>query len=328
MTPETLSDFLHKITPLERKFSTGEVDSSLENYSYTVINGEKVMVYSPSNFPEALLSTPYLYVNLHSRFQDYPAHIHGDWVELNYMYDGTSTQIINQKTLQMKKGDFILMDSDVVHKIKPLGKNDILVNIIIRKKYFNQNFFNRITDDAEITRFFLNSIVQETFHNNYIFVSSKGNRRLKIFMDEFLCEWFCPSLHVNEILKDLLSLTLTELTDIFEHNMEPSVPDKGQISIVPVLKYIESHYQTCTLESTARFFNTNPNYLSGKLKKYTGTNFSGHLQNQKISAAAKLLRNSEMSVTDISRYIGYENVSFFYKKFKKAYGCLPGEYRK
>lgn len=328
MTPDALSRQLHQITSLEQFFLEGGTDPDLKHYSYTVIDGERVMTFSAANLPHILLSSPYLYVNLHSRFQDYPAHIHDDWVELNYMYDGSATQIINQKSIQLNRGDFLLMDSDVIHKIEPLGENDILVNIIIRKQYFDHNFFNRIIDNTEITRFFLNSIVQGSFHQNYFHFPSNNRRRLNIFMEEFLCEWFSPSLHAREVLNDLLSLILTELTDILEHNIESSASNKDQISIVPILKYIETNYRTCTLESTAKFFNMNQNYLSGKLKKYTGFNFSHHLQHQKMSAAAKLLKNSDMSVTDISNYVGYENVSFFYRKFKEVYGCLPGEYRK
>ena len=34
-----------------------------------------------------------------------------------------------------------------------------------------------------------------------------------------------------------------------------------------------------------------------------------------------------MPVTDIINYIGYQNMSFFYRKFKERYGILPGELR-
>lgn len=328
MTPEKLRRHLKQITPLEQYFLDGGVDPDLKSAVYKTIGGERIMTLPSDNPSDALSASPYLYVNLHSRFQDYPKHIHNDRVELNYMYNGNATQIINQKSLNLSTGDFLLMDSNVVHKIAPLGNDDILVNIIIKKEYFDQNFFNRLTDDTEITRFFLNAIVQETFHENYFHFSAVCNRRLHVFLEEFLCEWFSPSMHAREILSNLLALILTELADLLEHQVESSISNKDQVSIVPVLKYIEANYQTCTLESTARFFHVNQNYLSGKLKKYTGFNFSHHLQCQKISAAAKLLKNTDLSVTDISHYVGYENVSFFYKKFKKTYGCLPGEYRK
>lgn len=243
------------------------------------------------------------------------------------MYHGTSKQKINNNPITLSKGQALLMDSDTVHKIYPLGKDDILMNIIIQKSYFTNVFFNRINTDCEITRFFLNSIAEGTLHNNFIFFKSEVSRRLPIFMDEFLCEWFCPSLHVSEILNNLLSLIITELINIFEHNLEHSKNTKNKSSIIPILKYIETNYQSCTLETTASFFNMNASYLSSQLKKYTGNNFISLLHQQKISVACTLLKNSDTSVTEIAHYIGYENISFFYKKFKEICRCLPGEYR-
>jgi AraC-like DNA-binding protein len=51
------------------------------------------------------------------------------------------------------------------------------------------------------------------------------------------------------------------------------------------------------------------------------------VQSQKLKYAAKFLRNTNMSVTEIANEAGYENISFFYQKFQEHYGCSPKEYR-
>lgn len=71
----------------------------------------------------------------------------------------------------------------------------------------------------------------------------------------------------------------------------------------------------------------NPNYLSNSLKKQTGYPYRELVQIQKMSVAEQLLRTSEFSVSEIVHAVGYENVSFFYKKFRERNGCLPNEYR-
>lgn len=43
--------------------------------------------------------------------------------------------------------------------------------------------------------------------------------------------------------------------------------------------------------------------------------------------ASKLLLNSSYSIDQIAHECGYQNLSFFYKKFKETYYCLPKEYR-
>lgn len=94
-----------------------------------------------------------------------------------------------------------------------------------------------------------------------------------------------------------------------------------------VLRYIEENYLTCTLKSTAEFFNINSNYLSNYIKKQTGLTFTQLIQEQKMMHTASLLRNTDIPVADVANMAGYENVSFFYKKFEEKYGNSPKEYR-
>ena len=48
---------------------------------------------------------------------------------------------------------------------------------------------------------------------------------------------------------------------------------------------------------------------------------------QKLSQAAYLLSKTNLSAESIFHSVGYENSSFFYRKFKEAYGMSPKEYR-
>lgn len=84
---------------------------------------------------------------------------------------------------------------------------------------------------------------------------------------------------------------------------------------------------SCTQESVAEFFHISTNYVSTLLKKYTGFTYIQLIQIQKLRKAAELLVNTGYSITEVASLSGYENVSFFYKKFHARYGCSPGEYR-
>jgi YesN/AraC family two-component response regulator len=70
-----------------------------------------------------------------------------------------------------------------------------------------------------------------------------------------------------------------------------------------------------------------PNYLSGYIKKHTGKSFKEMIQIQRMQQAAELLKNSDLSTNDICLHVGYQNNSFFFRKFKEFYGCSPKEYR-
>ena len=51
------------------------------------------------------------------------------------------------------------------------------------------------------------------------------------------------------------------------------------------------------------------------------------LQSKRMSQAAYLLTNSTLPVADIIESVGYDNTSYFYRKFKEWYGMGPKEYR-
>ncbi len=124
-----------------------------------------------------------------------------------------------------------------------------------------------------------------------------------------------------------MTLILCELINVFENDLSQEKQNATDSIVAPIIRYIEHNYNTCTLESTAKFFNLHPNYLSAYLKRYTGSSYKKLVQTQRLQQAVNLLKNSSLSVYDISLHVGYSNTSFFFQKFKEAYGCTPKEYR-
>ena len=61
--------------------------------------------------------------------------------------------------------------------------------------------------------------------------------------------------------------------------------------------------------------------------RHTGQNFRQLLQQRKLQQAAYLLGHTPLPVESILENIGYENSSYFYRRFRARYGCSPAEYR-
>jgi transcriptional regulator GlxA family with amidase domain len=51
------------------------------------------------------------------------------------------------------------------------------------------------------------------------------------------------------------------------------------------------------------------------------------LQEKRLSQAAFLLKNTELSVEEIALAVGYENKSYFHRIFTARYGTSPKKYR-
>ncbi len=325
MEPKELDNKLRQLSKSEQKYRLGPVDpSNYSKYPWITVNGQEIMQFSYSIISEENNGIPFL-VRKHSRFRDYPFHIH-DWIELSYMYSGSCTQIINGKPYKMEEGQLLLMAPNTIHTIEKLSENDILVQIALGQKNLTHNFFNRLSSNSIVTSFFINAFSVSNIKDSFFLFRSENSRRLRLFITEFLCEWYDHSLASEDILNNMFSLIISELVNVLSTATKSDHLYKNEY-IVPVLQYIESNYKSCSLTETADEFGLNPNYLSNVLKEHTGMSFNELVQSEKLSTTERLLLTSDMSVTDIANFVGYQNMSFFYKLFKNKNNCMPKEYR-
>lgn len=51
-----------------------------------------------------------------------------------------------------------------------------------------------------------------------------------------------------------------------------------------------------------------------------------YINSVKLYYACELLRNTNMNISETAFYLGYSDVSYFSKRFKKLFGRSPGEY--
>jgi AraC family transcriptional regulator, melibiose operon regulatory protein len=91
---------------------------------------------------------------------------------------------------------------------------------------------------------------------------------------------------------------------------------------------MEQNYQAMTLEQTAEKFHFHPNHLTRLLKINLGKTFIELSHQLKIKNACTLLNYTDLTIDQIANKVGYTNITFFYKSFKKIHGVTPAEYRK
>ena len=95
-----------------------------------------------------------------------------------------------------------------------------------------------------------------------------------------------------------------------------------------MLSYINDHYKNGTLSELASQMGYDVYWLSREIRRRTGKTYKELLQEKRMQQAVYLLTNSQIPVTDIIESIGYDNTSYFYRKFRERYGMSPKEYRK
>lgn len=94
-------------------------------------------------------------------------------------------------------------------------------------------------------------------------------------------------------------------------------------------QYIQRHFaEPITLEEVAESTGFSVSYFSTLFKKETGEGFSKYLTRVRMEEAKILLRESQLSVAEVCRNVGYMDLKHFTHTFHKSTGLTPGEYRK
>lgn len=255
-----------------------------------------------------------------------PYHVH-NWIELAYAYSGECMILVKDTEIILKKGQFILFDTDVPHLVGETGGDNILVNFMLDKNCLSNHFFSQLSRDSIVTRFLVESLNKQVNHDKYMVFKTEENERIPDLVGYFLCEYFDGSICRHDILNSCMTWILCELIHSYQRQENAQEGKARDIRIATILRYLENNYANCTLEKTADFFGMSPNYLTSQIKKYTGYSFKQVVQQNRLKQAARLLKNTDMPVWVIANEVGYENIGFFNKKFAEAYHCRPGEYR-
>lgn len=99
--------------------------------------------------------------------------------------------------------------------------------------------------------------------------------------------------------------------------------------IQEALRYIEKNY-TKPLDMAVISNHVSMNYtlFSHLFKNQVGVNFSEYLRSIRIEAAKQLLQNTNKTIRDIAKDVGYTDDKRFSKVFKESIGITPNTYRK
>lgn len=331
-----------EILELERRLS--ELSASERRYRDEVpfdwsIMTERVKVDGRSVRKIGQIGTEYaqdgmpagLMIRRNSRFNAVPEHVH-DYVEISYVYRGRCPQTVAGEELVLERNEVLLLDAACPHAVAALGEDDIMLSMTVSRTFLQRSLEASLSRESAVSRFLFNALNSETDHRGHVRFRCGESRRVRRYMQEMLCEHYEPSLNSAEIVLRLFQLLLAELMDCYEHELVRGAvaghDESGRAAslVAGMLGYIERSFAACSLEEMAARFHVSPNYASALLKQHVGKTYRQLVQERRLARAAELLR-AGATAEAAARAVGYENMSFFYRKFRAAYGCTPAKCR-
>lgn len=171
-------------------------------------------------------------------------------------------------------------------------------------------------------------LLQEKFCRNNTILFLAGNEHSEGIFSAFYDqpEKLKLSYQRIKVLELLLYLTQMEFTP---QNRLTEYQSK-QIEIVREIhdQLLQHMEQRVTIEELSKQYLINPTTLKSAFKSVYGTSLAAHIKMHRMEQAAKMLRETDMSIAEIAQAVGYDSQSKFTTTFKVFFHVLPREYRK
>jgi len=87
------------------------------------------------------------------------------------------------------------------------------------------------------------------------------------------------------------------------------------------------HAETGALH-LAKSFGITPNHLCAVFRESTGMTISQARIKTRLDAAAKLLEETDLPIHEVYLKCGFNDLSYFYRIFRKYFGSSPRHFRK
>jgi len=126
--------------------------------------------------------------------------------------------------------------------------------------------------------------------------------------------------HLTLLLVDLSRLAADIVGDL-RHKDEPLLAE--------VFRFIEERYsERVSLKDVASSVSLSPAYLTTIVRRKTGRTVQEWIVERRMAQARRLLVESDLTVEEVGRKVGYADPVYFARSFRRAHGTTPLRWRR
>ena len=241
-----------------------------------------------------------------------PPHYHND-IEILQPLDGCMQLVVGNEILDATPGNLYFVNPEEIHALYTNSSPAAYQCFIIGREFFGLPAENRIRIE----------LIDPIFDGDLIFPRIHTDPHLTALLEEV------NTLQEQNQGETLILSHLLRLLAFMEPRLLPSERGKMDSPLRQAIDYMENHFaEKLPIPQIAQATGFNSQYFCSYFKKYTRSTPVEYLTALRIRRAKELLRRTDLSVLEVANQSGFENVSFFIQKFKKATGKTPLAYRK
>jgi len=244
-------------------------------------------------------------------------HVHTGKYEISYCLEGEKNYTLADKNFKLKKHMAILIPKGVEHSYSTPANSDIC-SLEFSGDFIGHSVIEELCPAGLLDIFFRNTIFD---FSDDIYYRIQIEEIIKKCIFEYREN--ALALYTIRSLVILLLVLLSSFLDKKRHF------PKTENSIMKIVNYLnENYFADISLYDVCRKFSLDYKSTSKLFKKTTGISFIDYLNSIRINKCKDLLLNTPQSIISICFQTGYNDLSYFYRIFKKITGSTPADFKK
>ena len=244
-------------------------------------------------------------------------------IEIKYFYEGVSTVMIDKDVIVANPGDVTIVNPFELHASVKIGATQgKYISIILSIDFLKELNPNGL----DLRRALILKGLK--FHNHI-----RGNERLQTIIkrayDEISEEKENYRLVIYGLMTEFFVLLLRDYVNTEKPTYTADTYTKRAEIISPALSKIFKDYnEKITVEELAKLCSVSKYYFCRLFKEETGLSVIQYIISYRISIAETMLKTTDNSVENVAYLCGFDDVSYFYRTYKKLKGISPMKARK
>jgi len=249
-------------------------------------------------------------------------------MEIAYISSGVAVFYIGANQIRASQGDIVVIEPYTLHMIRKDSSEDYTGEAIV----FNLSFLEGSSDDCVDQKYIQPAIKQDLSLSQHISRGTVEQTKIVGIFQDILALYHQKSplfeVYIKGKLFELMAQVL-QCSKQFGLKTDKNSKRKNMDSIKAILSYLKKNYnEDLSLATVAKRFNYSTNYFSRLFKEQTGKTFLEYVNEYRIQRASEMLIFSDDMITDIAMEVGFNNLSYFIRQFKRFHGCSPVQFRK
>ncbi len=253
-------------------------------------------------------------------------HYHPE-MELHYTLKGKGIKFIGDNVSNFSDGDMIFLGPNLPHTwrcTEEFYQNDPSLHVEALVLHFSQECLGKdffcIPETALIREFF------EASKRGFSIKEPAKNVIVNLLYKTLKSEGIDRVILMIHILKELINAKKSRISDF--SNLSPNIDVKMSLFDSIYSYALKNYNREISLDEIANHANMSVSSFCRTFKLITKKTFMDFLIEIRVSNACRYLLEEDLDIQGAALQSGFNNLSNFYRQFKKIKGCTPLYYKK